>query len=53
MDLPEEISLKETTPQSMSTSAIDRGTDAKATGELARERRVPKFLGWEKVLHPL
>ena len=52
LDLLEKTSLKEATPQSLSTSAIDRGTDAKATGELAGERRAPKFLGWEKILHP-
>ena len=50
--LPEEMSLKEATPQSTSTGVVDEGTGAKVTGEPAGERRAPKFLGWEKILHP-
>ena len=50
--LPEETSLKEVTPQSMSTCTLEGGAGTEANRELAGERRAPKFLGWEKFLHP-
>ena len=51
--LPEEASLEEATPQSMSTCTLEGGAGMKVTREPARESRAPRFLGWEKVLCPL
>ena len=53
LELPEEASLEGVTPQSMSTCTLEGGAGAKVTREPAEERRAPKFLGWEKILHPL
>ena len=56
--LPEETSValvEEAIPQSteiMPTCTLEGGAGMRATKEPAGERRVPKFLEWEEVLHP-
>ena len=55
---PEEMSAiptEEANPQSAKTTPASTPEEETITGvarEPAAERRCPKFLGWEKVLHP-
>ena len=48
------IPTEEASPKSATTPASTPEEEAtmRAIGEPAAERRSPKFLGWEKVLHP-
>ena len=58
MTPPEEMSTgpgEKAEPHSMTTMpaiALEVETTPKTAGELAEERRSPKFPGWENVLHP-